>query len=104
MTVASPFVGNTGIVTDEMVERIPQQTLGLLKVGLPQFVIYSWGQSLKPKSLYQGGGPTYLANICTNYEITGEYLTRTVCHIKPGDPTAAAPQIVVDSFNIEPGN
>jgi hypothetical protein len=104
LTVASPFVGNTGIVTDEMVERIPQQTLGLLKVGLPQFVIYSWGQSLKPKNLYQGGGPTYLANICTNYEITGEYLTRTVCHIKPGDPTAAAPQIVVDSFNIEPGN
>ena len=37
-----------------MVERIPQQTLGLLKVGVPQFVIYSWGQSLKPKNLYLG--------------------------------------------------
>jgi hypothetical protein len=89
-------------VTDEMVERIPQQTLGLLKLGLPQFVIYSWGQSLKPKSLYSSGsGP--LLNICTNYEITGEYLTRTVCHIV-SDPGAAAPRIVIDNYNIMPGN
>ena len=85
-----------------MVERIPQQTLSLLKVGLPQFVIYSWGQSLKPKSLYSGGNVN-LTGICTNYEITGEFLTRTVCHVI-GDPTAAAPKIVVDNFNIEPGN
>ncbi len=85
-----------------MVERIPQQTLSLLKVGLPQFVIYSWGQSLKPKNLYSSGsGP--LLNICTNYEITGEYLTRTVCHIV-SDPGAAAPRIVIDNYNIEPGN
>jgi hypothetical protein len=89
-------------LTDEMVERIPQQTLGLLKLGLPQFVIYSWGQSLKPKNLYSSGsGP--LLNICTNYEITGEYLTRTVCHIV-SDPGAAAPRIVIDNYNIEPGN
>jgi hypothetical protein len=96
------FEGEGGTPSDEMVERIPQQTLGLLKVGLPQFVIYSWGQSLKPKNLYSSGSGNLL-NICTNYEITGEYLTRTVCHIV-GDPSAAAPRIVIDNYNIMPGN
>jgi hypothetical protein len=104
LTVNSPYVAGTTISddSDEMVERIPQQTLSLLKVGLPQFVIYSWGQSLRPKSLYSGG-PDYLLNICTNYEITGEYLTRTVCHIV-GDPGASSPKIVIDNYNIMPGN
>jgi hypothetical protein len=98
----SPPEPFSGQITDDMVERIPQQTLSLLKLGLPQFVIYSWGQSLKPKDLYRSGsGP--LLNICTNYEITGEYLTRTVCHIV-SDPVAASPRLVIDSFNIEPGN
>ncbi len=96
------FMALGGTPNDEMVERIPQQTLGLLKVGLPQFVIYSWGQSLKPKNLYSSGSGNLL-NICTNYEITGEYLTRTVCHVV-GDPSAAAPRIVIDNFNIVPGN
>ena len=101
LTVSPPEATEVPL-SDEMVERIPQQTLGLLKVGLPQFVIYSWGQSLKPKNLYSSGSGNLL-NICTNYEITGEYLTRTVCHIV-GDPSAAAPRIVIDNYNIVPGN
>jgi hypothetical protein len=103
LTTQLGYVTNfNGTPNDEMVERIPQQTLGLLKLGLPQFVIYSWGQSLKPKNLYSTGSGN-LQNICTNYEITGEYLTRTVCHIV-SDPAAASPRIVIDNFNIEPGN
>ena len=105
LSVNSPFLAGipANQLTDEMMERIPQQTLGLLKLGLPQFVVYSWGQSLKPKNLYSSGsGP--LLNICTNYEITGEFLTRTVCHIVSTDGTANAPKIVIDNFNIEPGN
>jgi len=104
LTVNSPYLTGTTFSdqTDEMVERIPQQTLGLMKLGLPQFVIYSWGQSLKPKSLYSSGSGNLL-NICTNYEITGEFLTRTVCHIV-SDPGAAAPRIVIDNYNIMPGN
>jgi hypothetical protein len=104
LTVNSPYVAGipANELSDEMVERIPQQTLGLLKLGLPQFVIYSWGQSLKPKNLYSSGSGSLL-NICTNYEITGEFLTRTVCHIV-SDPGAAAPRIVIDNYNIMPGN
>jgi hypothetical protein len=107
LTIQSPYINGVSpaALTDEMVERIPQQTLSLLKVGMPQFVIYAWGQSLRPKSLYNGGTGSlaYLNNICTNYEITGEYLTRTVCHVV-GDPGAGTPKIIVDNFNVEQGN
>jgi hypothetical protein len=104
LSVNSPFLADIppADLTDEMVERIPQQTLSLMKLGLPQFVIYSWGQSLKPKNLYSSGSGNLL-NICTNYEITGEFLTRTVCHIV-SDPVAGAPRIVIDNYNIMPGN
>ena len=110
LTTRSPFVADLlaegGTPTDEMVERIPQQILSLLKVGQPQFVIYAWGQSLKPKNLYSSpaiGFDPALNNICTNYEITGEFLGRIVCHVV-GDTTAAKPKVVIDSYNIEPGD
>ena len=90
---ASPY-------SDEVVERIPQQILSLVKLGEPQFVIYAWGQSLRPSAFYAQSGPNN--NICTNYEITGEVLTRTACHVVT-DPQALSPKIVIDSFNIEPG-
>jgi hypothetical protein len=103
LTVNSPFLlTNASAVpnlTDEMVERIPQQTLSLLKVGEPQFAIYAWGQALKPK------GPPYLgiganANMYTNYEITGEFLTRTICHLVHTNGL----KMVIDSYNVESGN
>jgi hypothetical protein len=103
LTTASPFlienVGNTAVYSDDIVERIPQQTLSLLKVGEPQFVIFAWGQSLKPKGQpYLASGPNY--GIYTNYEITGECLTRTVCHLVHTNGM----KMVIDSFNVESGN
>jgi hypothetical protein len=83
---------------DDVVERIPQQILGLLKVGEPQFVIYAWGQSLRPKNLYLSSPNN---NLCTNYEITGEFLSRTVCHVVH---TNGPPKMVIDSYNIEPAD
>jgi len=103
LTVNSPFLGGNAAevpaCTDEVVERIPQQVLSLLKVGEPQFVIFAWGQALKPK------GPPYLgtggnANTYTNYEITGEFLTRTVCHLVHTNGL----KMVIDSYNVESGN
>jgi hypothetical protein len=107
LTTTSPFLTTNGInpatCSDEIIERIPQQTLSLLKVGEPQFVIFGWGQALKPK------GPPYLTslpggqnnNIYTNYEITGEVLTRTVCHLVH---TNGVPKMVIDSYNVESGS
>ncbi|PYJ08689.1 MAG: hypothetical protein DME25_00830 [Verrucomicrobia bacterium] len=88
------------LLTDAVVERIPQQVLSLLKGGeQPRFVIYSYGQALKPAnhSLYLGSGPFF--QLCTNYQITAEVATRAVIRIEgaPGQPHA-----VVESFNALP--
>ena len=94
------FLGpNAANYSDDIVERIPQQTLGLLKVGEPQFVIFAWGQALKPKGApYLATGLNY--GMYTNYEITGEYLTRTVCHLVHTNGL----KMVIDSYNVESGN
>jgi hypothetical protein len=102
LTVSNLLAGNVSPAdspySDEVEERIPQQILGLLKVGEPQFVIYSWGESLRPKNIYLGSPNT---GLCTNYEITGEFLSRTVCHVVH---TNGPPKMVIDSYNIEPSN
>ena len=103
LTVESPFLpAPPGMLKDEEVEAIPQQVAGLLKLGMPQFVIYGFGQALKPKDIYFGSSPS-LFNLCTNYQITGEYVTRYVCHVV-GDPAAANVKIQVDSVNILPAD
>jgi len=119
LTVASPYV-NTNSFTganaaqineDAIVERIPQQILSLLRVGSPRYVIYAYGQALKPanNSIYQGS--SYFG-ICTNYQITGEVATRTVLRIEnypvpgvldsAGKPAVFRPRAVVESFNVLP--
>ncbi len=102
LTSFSPFLGGStntsSAFTDDVVERIPQQILSLLKVGQPRFVIYAYGQSLKPKDIYLGN-PNF--NLCTNYAITGEFMTRTVCHVE-GDVNH--PKVVVDNFNVLTGD
>jgi hypothetical protein len=109
LTVASPYIDFTDSkatpYTDEMVERIPQQIGSLLKVGEPQFVIYAWGQSLRPAALYNPSAASQaLFKLCTNYTITGEFLTRTVCHLDltKSDRFGSNAVIQVDSFNILP--
>jgi hypothetical protein len=106
LTIASPFINTTvSWPRDEVVERIPQQIASLLKVGQPQFVVYAWGQSLRPQSLYNPlTGTANLFKLCTNYSITGEFLTRTVCHLDltKSDRFGTNAHIQIDSFNILP--
>jgi len=73
-------------VPDEVLERIPQQIAGLLRTDEPKFVIYAFGQSLKPApgAILTAPGPFF--NLCTNYVVTGEYATRTVVRFD-GSPT-----------------
>jgi hypothetical protein len=98
----SPYLNiDPSLLSDEVVERIPQQILSLLKGGQqPRFVVYSFGQSLKPanNSLYVGsvGGGQFF-QLCTNYQITAEAATRAVIRIE-GAPTA--PHAVVESYNL----
>ncbi len=85
LTVSSPYLnfnppGGQGLPltypTDAEFERIPQQIMSLLRVGSPRYVIFAYGQSLKPadRSIVTSG-PFF--GMCTNYAITGEVATRT---------------------------
>ncbi len=104
LTTRSPFLTNSTIqlqrgLTDAAVERIPQQVLGLLRGDDdPRFVIYAYGQALRPaaNSLVIGGPYNRL---CTNYAITAEAAFRTVIRVV-GAPEA--PRAVVESFNFLP--
>jgi len=89
LTVQSPFVNwndpsqQQNGISDEMYEWLPQQVMSLLRVsGTPQspmrYVIYSYGQALKPapNGIYTGSGPLF--GMITNYQVVAESATRSV--------------------------
>jgi hypothetical protein len=101
---ASPFLDRSSTdatypdfgITDTILERIPQQILSLVKVGDPRYVIYAYGQALRPApDSILTSGP--FVGMCTNYQVTGEFVTRSVFQI---EGTAGAPRPVVKAFNI----
>jgi len=105
LTVASPFLNlSTAVqtrraISDATYERIPQQVLGLLTLDSdPRFVIYSYGQSLKPadRSVMTGGR---FFGLCTNYQVTAEVATRAVVRVQNAPNQ---PKIVIESYNTLP--
>jgi hypothetical protein len=122
LTVNSPFLNTTALasqaaggINDEVLERIPQQIMGLLTLShTPRFVVYSYGQALHPadRSLYTGSGPFF--NLCTNYQVTAETAMRAVVRVEGSfDPQYTAqnpdqygnyypPHVVVEQFNVLP--
>ncbi len=87
--------------SDAVIERIPQQLMSLLTVeDNPRIVVYAFGQALKPapRSIVVSGP---YRGMCTNYQISGEILTRTVVRIE-GAPVA--PRAVVESYTVLPQN
>jgi hypothetical protein len=117
LTVASPFLNTNGTATlansalnDAAYERLPQQILGLLKCDhTPRFVIYAFGQTLKPAphAIVQSGP---FSGLCTNYQIVAEAATRTVVRFEgvqrslPGilPPPITTLHPVFESFNVLP--
>jgi hypothetical protein len=102
-------------ISEEAYERIPQQIMGLLTLSqTPRFVIYSFGQTLRPaeNSVVVAGGP--FNKLCTNYQVTAEVATRAVVRIEgTPDPRYTngypdthgqvyPPHIVVEQFNVLP--
>jgi hypothetical protein len=69
-------------VPDEVVERIPQQILSLLKAEEPRYVVYSWAQTLKPAAGAVVTAPGPFFGMATNYVVTGEFATKTVLHFE----------------------
>jgi len=107
LTVNSPYINTNSpqFLSDDVYERIPQQVLGLLRGGeQPRFVIYAYGQALKPAvhSIVTGGA--YLG-LCTNYQITAEVATRSVIRVDGAQPVAGQPyhpHVVIENFNVLP--
>jgi hypothetical protein len=91
-------------VTDQMYERIPQQVLGLLTVeDSPRFVVYAWGQSLRPANRSQVTAPGPFFGMVTNYQIAAEYALRAVVRVENlptlgFPPPTGGPRVIVESF------
>jgi len=120
-------VGINSSINDEVMERIPQQVLSLLTVEhSPRFVIYAYGQTLRPAPDSVIRGIPQYNGLCTNYQVTAETATRTVVRVEGSpdpqfrndpvfpypdprgnwrmDPYGRfyPPRIVVEQFNILP--
>ena len=124
LTDHSPFLSgldpNTQI-SDEMYEWLPQQAMSLLSVSSsPRYVIYSYGQALKPAPNGTYLGSTSLPNgqpafgLVTNYQVVSEIATRAVVRLDTvrtnvngangtnGAIVLTPPRAVIESFNILP--
>ena len=114
LTFASPFLlprlnrdilqekGNS-LVNDEIIERIPQQIMGLLALNdSPRFVIYAFGQTLHPapNSVIRSAGPSF--GLCTNYQVTAESAIRCVVRVDGIMPKNQVPRLVVEQYNVLP--
>lgn len=111
LTIESPFLNPTNDVnqmnfgiSDAVYERIPQQILSLLKEDEPVVAIYAYGQSLKPAERSVVTAPGTYYNLCTNYQITGEVVTKSIVRFlelpKQNQTDPAVYKAVVESFNI----
>jgi hypothetical protein len=119
LTAGSPFLHppfitdaaaqmKSKLLRDSDYERIPEQIMSLIKLGDTRYVIYTWGQSLKPAHVVTSGSHRGLVD---NYQITAEVATRAVVRIdfeaytNRNDihyekPNYQRPRAVTESFNI----
>jgi hypothetical protein len=93
---------NTNVINDEMYEWLPQQTLSLMRVGgSPQtpmrYVVYCYGQTLKPapNGIVTSGGPFF--GLCTNYQIVSETAARAV--VRFNSVLTNVPAMVTNGLN-----
>jgi hypothetical protein len=114
LTTGSPYLNtnNTAVLSDEVYERIPQQILSLLSGGeSARFVIYTFGQTLKPaeRSIMNNGA---YFGLCTNYQVVAETAVRAVVRVDGSPDPAQAnnpdpqkrypPRVVMESYNVLP--
>jgi hypothetical protein len=90
------FAGNA--FTDEAFEAIPQRVLSLLKADEPRIVIYAFGQTLKPAPRSLSKQDKFYG-LSLNYQVTGEYATKTIMRVEGDVRSTNAPlRTVVESF------
>ena len=88
-------------ISDELYEWLPQQMMGLVRLGEPRYVIYCYGQALKPAPGGEVlGGPFF--QLITNYQVVAESAVRAV--IRVDNANTSKPHAVVESYNALPPN
>lgn len=112
LTVQSPFINNGSVlgfglqqwengINDEEYEWLPQQMMGLVRASEPRYVVYCFGQTLRPAP---GGtvlsGPYF--QMVTNYQVVAESAIRAV--IRVDNANTPTPHAVVESYNVLPPN
>jgi hypothetical protein len=129
LTEQSPFLNTNDVsrgvspplhngISDEIYEWLPQQMMSLLRVGSsPRYVIYCYGQTLKPApdSVYNSGGPYF--GMIMNYQVVSEIATRAVVRFNSSltnvittdingnwvtVPVVTNNNAVIESFNLLP--
>ncbi len=89
-------------LTDEVVERLPQQILSLMKADEPRVTVYSFAQTLKPAANSLVTTPGLFYGLCTNYQVTAEYATKTILRLD--GPPRDLKTVIEDQRVIYPGN
>jgi len=84
LTEQSPFLNlqDTNNISDALYEWLPQQSLGLLRLATPpRYVIYCYGQALRPapNSVNLVGGANF--GMVTNYQVVAESAARAVLRV-----------------------
>lgn len=101
LTEKSPFLNLSSAqqrwgIPEMIYEWIPMQVLSLLRCDDRRFVVYAYGQALKPADNgIVPAGP--FMGLCTNYQVTAEAAAKAVFRI---EGTPQNPRIVQESFNL----
>jgi len=88
-------------ISDELYEWLPQQMMGLVRASEPRYVLYCFGQTLRPAP--NGtvlSGPYF--QMVTNYQVTAESVVRAVIRIDGAN--TSTPHAVIESYNVLPPN
>ena len=106
LTEQSPFLtglDKTTQISDALYEWLPQQTLELLRANsTPRYVVYCYGQTLRPapNGVVTASGTAF--GLVTNYQVTAESAARAV--IRVDNATTNAPRVVIESYTPLPPN
>jgi hypothetical protein len=110
LSTYSPFLNNgnlTGFgqqqwaygINDEEYEWLPQHIMGLVRASEPRYVLYCYGQALRPApngTVLSGS----FSQLVTNYQVVAESGLRVV--IRVDNANTATPRAVVESSTVLP--
>jgi len=105
LSIASPYLDqSTAIkreygVSDEMYEWLPQQMMGLVRGTEQRYVLYCWGQALRPAPGGKVLSGAY-AQMVTNYQVVAESAVRAVMRVD--NAHSSQPHAVVETYNVLP--